>query len=335
MKNACVKISWNFFWNFFKFPKFFLKFLEFFKINFLIQKFPWNFFSVFRNFWKIFPDIFISTVDQDLLHIPFKPMKSPAFRYPGKQEFSPLILFRSRQGQNRGFPNFCIPQPIIEKISLPISAICFLNFTSEKLGKRVNYARVFGTSNAESMRLKKTAVCAYYARNPGQDLPSGVDRWSLHRRRLRSWKGAQLWCSLQLLTWIVWLLPQPHQNLRRCPSVRNPYFKLKTGVLFVFRYPGMSLPRIACPKASISEHFRGHFQPKSGKRTAIIAYSYNHVPEFAIFCNQIRKIIPLWHRVESVLRRRLRSWKGAELWGSLQFLTRAMAFPDAKCHPIH
>jgi hypothetical protein len=48
----------------------------------------------------------------------------------------------------------------MEKISLPISAICFLNFTSEKLGKRVNYARIF----------------ANYARNPGQDLPSGVDR---------------------------------------------------------------------------------------------------------------------------------------------------------------
>jgi hypothetical protein len=55
---------------------------------------------------------------------------------------------------------FSIPHIIMEKIRLPINAICFLNFTSKKRKKMLNYARFFGN----------------YARNPGQDLPSGVDR---------------------------------------------------------------------------------------------------------------------------------------------------------------
>ena len=60
MKNTRMKISWNFFWNFFKFPKLFLKVFQNFKIYFLIQKFSWNFFFAFRIFWKVFPDIFFN-----------------------------------------------------------------------------------------------------------------------------------------------------------------------------------------------------------------------------------------------------------------------------------
>ena len=41
---------------------------------------------------------------------------------------------------------------------------------------------------------------------------------------------------------------------------------------------------IGHPKASINDHFRGLFIPNYGKRRAIIAYSKNRVPEFAIFC---------------------------------------------------
>jgi hypothetical protein len=82
---------------------------------------------------------------------------------------------------------------------------------------------------------------------------------------------------------------QTHDNTRRHNSqIRAP----KKGVFPVFMDYNLIRPEIARPKASISEYFRGHFQPKSGKRTTIIAYSKNHVPEFAIFCNQMRKIIP-------------------------------------------
>jgi len=113
-------------------------------------------------------------------------MKSRAFRYPGKQEFSPLILFRSWQGQNRGFLRFYILQPIIEKIRLPVSAIRFLNFTPENPGKMLNYARFFGKLNAESMRLEKTAVFVYYARNLCLNPASGAASGSCYRQRVSS-----------------------------------------------------------------------------------------------------------------------------------------------------
>ena len=69
----------------------------------------------------------------------------------------------------------------------------------------------------------------------------------------------------------------------------DPELLGKTGV---FPFPAIQYTirqPIVPPKASNSEHFRGHFQPKSGKRTAIIAYSKIHVPEFAVFCNQSGK----------------------------------------------
>jgi hypothetical protein len=81
------------------------------------------------------------------------------------------------------------------------------------------------------------------------------------------------------------------QILRQCPSETNLDRRVKTGLFPVFRYHSPIRPEIMALKASISEHFRGHFIPKSGKKTAIIAYSKIHVPEFAIFCNQFRKII--------------------------------------------
>jgi len=40
--------------------------------------------------------------------------------------------------------------------------------------KNGNYARIFGTSNAESMRLEKTDVFDYYARNPGPEHTKGA-----------------------------------------------------------------------------------------------------------------------------------------------------------------
>lgn len=45
---------------------------------------------------------------------------------------------------------------------------------------------------------------------------------------------------------------------------------------------------IACPLASISDHFRGRFIPNLNNQTPILPYSQNQVPEFAILCNPMR-----------------------------------------------
>lgn len=109
-----------------------------------------------------------------------------------KSDFFLCVPFGNRQGQNRGFFSFYILQPIIGKIRLPIIAICFLNFTSVKLGKMLNYARFFEN----------------YARNLGPDLPSGAAGSSIHRRRVSSQKGAQPLVSLKSPFRI--LDPDPH-----------------------------------------------------------------------------------------------------------------------------
>lgn len=85
------------------------------------------------------------------------------------------------------------------------------------------------------------------------------------------------------------------------PSRTNLDWRAKTRVLSVFHLLQPIRQTIARPKASINAHFRGHFQPKSDKRTAIIAYIKIHVLEFAIFCNQFRKIIPPVGEVKGVL----------------------------------
>ncbi|WAC05958.1 MAG: hypothetical protein OS112_04820 [Methanoregula sp.] len=51
-------------------------------------------------------------------------------------------------------------------------------------------------------------------------------------------------------------------------------------------------PEIVPAKGAISAHFREYFESKSDKRTTIIAYFKNHVPEFAVLCNQIGKDLP-------------------------------------------
>ena len=73
-------------------------------------------------------------------------------------------------GKTGVFPCSGLPQPVLEKIRRPINAICFPNFTSEKWGKNVIYARFFGN----------------YARNPGPEQWYGTSFGSCHRRRTRT-----------------------------------------------------------------------------------------------------------------------------------------------------
>jgi hypothetical protein len=67
---------------------------------------------------------------------------------------------------------------------------------------------------------------------------------------------------------------------------------VKTGLLSFFSYHCPIPLEIARCKANKEEFFTGQFQPKSAKRTTIVMYSKNRVPEFADFWKQIRKIIP-------------------------------------------
>jgi len=110
--------------------------------------------------------------------------------------------------------------PIRQPIVPVISAIWFLTFTSEKLGKSGNYARFF----------------VNYARNPGPDRASGTPPGSCHRRRVQSGKvllSPRLFTALR-----TYGLSDTHltntQNPRRCPSVEMCDFQEKQGF---FRVP--------------------------------------------------------------------------------------------------